>query len=273
MAGPASREAGGDCSPLVTGGHLTVTYEARGRRAHQALSDVSFELYPNEILGVVGESGAGKSTLGKIVAGFVTPTSGTLSVADQAGVLHQRSIRSGHGFRDIQMVFQESTMALNPRMRVVNAVMEALPNARSREEARERALSILMRVGLGPAYAKRRPAQLSGGERQRAAIARALAAEAAVLVCDEAVASLDVSIKAALLNLILSLRDESQLTLLFISHDISVMAYLADRLLVMNAGQIVESGPTRDVIDMPQHPYTRQLIAAVPSMERRTCSG
>jgi ABC-type glutathione transport system ATPase component len=272
MAEPASREASVDRSPLVTGSNLTVTYQEAGRPAHQALSDVSFELYPNEILGVVGESGAGKSTLGKIVAGFAAPTSGTLSVADQAGVLQQRTIRSGHGFRDIQMVFQESTMALNPRMRVVNSVMEAMRD-RPRAEARERALSILTRVGLGPSYAMRRPGQLSGGERQRVAVARALAAEATVLVCDEAVASLDVSIRAALLNLILSLRDESQLTLLFISHDISVMAYLADRLLVMSAGQIVEAGATRDVIDMPQHPYTRQLIAAVPSMERRTCAG
>jgi len=246
---------------------LSVVYRPPGRPAFKAVTDVSFELGAQEILGVLGESGAGKSTLGKVVAGFIPPATGELRVADGNGALQPRRVSAGHGFRDIQMVFQESATALDPRLRVWRAVSEGV-SARGKAERSDLAVEFLGRVGLGPAYARRRPSELSGGERQRVAIARALAAEPTVIVCDEAVSSLDVSIRAVLLNILAGLRDEQGISLLFISHDVSVVGHLADRILVMYKGAIVESGPTRQVIESPAHSYTRQLISAVPTLER-----
>lgn len=246
---------------------LSVVYRPHGRPPFKAVTDVSFELGAQEILGVLGESGAGKSTVGKVVAGFIPPTEGQLRVADTSGELQPRRIRPGHGFRDIQMIFQESATALDPRLHVWRAVSEGI-TARRKADRNELAVQFLGRVGLSPAYARRRPSELSGGERQRVAIARALAAEPAVIVCDEAVSSLDVSIRAVLLNILSDLRDEQGISLLFISHDISVISHLADRILVMYKGDIVESGPTPQVIESPSHPYTRQLISAVPTLER-----
>lgn len=246
---------------------LSVVYRPHGRPPFKAVTDVSFELGAQEILGVLGESGAGKSTVGKVVAGFIPPTEGQLRVADTSGELQPRRIRPGHGFRDIQMIFQESATALDPRLHVWRAVSEGI-TARRKADRNELAVQFLGRVGLSPAYARRRPSELSGGERQRVAIARALAAEPAVIVCDEAVSSLDVSIRAVLLNILSDLRDEQGISLLFISHDISVISHLADRILVMYKGDIVESGPTPHVIESPSHPYTRQLISAVPTLER-----
>lgn len=265
--GPGQPGSGPAGPAVIAAGGLSVVYDLPGRPAFKAVSDVSFELGTREILGVLGESGAGKSTLGKVVAGFVAPTDGEIRVADARGDLQPRTVRAGHGFRDIQMVFQESATALDPRMRVWRTVSEGV-SAGSKADRSALATEFLGRVGLGPAYGQRRPAELSGGERQRVAIARALAAEPAVIVCDEAVSSLDVSIRAVLLNILAALRDEQGISLLFISHDVSVLSHLADRILVMYNGEVVESGPTRQVIESPTHPYTRRLISAVPTLER-----
>jgi peptide/nickel transport system ATP-binding protein len=283
MAGPAP-----SASPAAAGKDvilriedLVVDFPAARRPPVRAVDHVSLEMRRAEILGIVGESGSGKSTMARVVAGFLEPTGGTVFLPGRDGGLAPRSGRRGH--RDVQMVFQQSAVSMNPRSPVWKVIGEAYsPNrwmSRSRPlagagrdagagtlEAAVRAE--LRRVGLPDSYSAKRAAELSGGEKQRVAIARALAPRPLIIVCDEPVSSLDVSIRAVILNLFERLRDELGLALFFISHDISVMAHLADRVLVMHDGQAVESGPAREVIDNPQHDYTRRLIAAVPTFER-----
>lgn len=250
----------------------------RGRgKALRAVDHVSFDLHAGEVLGVVGESGSGKSTLGRVVAGFQRPTSG--QVAYPAGdTVAPRRVRQGRGHRDIQMIFQESAMALNPRLPVWRVVAEArepdlttfaAPRRAKVAAVRSTVAGDLERAGLSARlFAGKRASELSGGEKQRVAIARALAASPAVMVCDESVAALDVSIRATVLNLFHRLSKESGIALIFITHDISVVSHLADRVAVMYQGRIVEHGATRDVITQPQDDYTKRLIAAVPALER-----
>lgn len=248
---------------------LVVDYSMVNRRKLRAVDHVSFSLLRGEILGVVGESGSGKSTLGRAVAGFLRPTSGRILVSSVDGVPEARASVRGH--RDVQMIFQESAAALNPRLPVWKVIGEAFaPNKviYRNHGLRERARARLRQVGLPDSFADKRATELSGGEKQRVAVARALSAEPIIMVCDEAVSALDVSVRAMILNLLRRLRDETETSLLFISHDISVVGHLADRILVMHGGSAVEIGPTRDVIDAPQDDYTRGLIAAVPRLER-----
>jgi peptide/nickel transport system ATP-binding protein len=266
---------------------LVVDFPGARRGPVRAVDHVSLEMRAGEILGIVGESGSGKSTMARVVAGFLKPTSGTVSLPGPGGTLRPRSAE--RGYRDVQMVFQQSAVSMNPRQPVWKVIGEAYsPNgwlSKGRAPATGRApvssgegsaattleaavKSELRRVGLPESYSARRSVELSGGEKQRVVIARALAARPVFIVCDEPVSSLDVSVRAVILNLFERLRDELGMALFFISHDISVVAHLADRVVVMHDGKAVESGLAREVIDNPQDDYTRRLIAAVPSLER-----
>ncbi len=231
-----------------------------------AVDDVSFELRANEFVGIVGESGSGKSTLARLLMGLEQPTSGRIWIdgrplAPADAESHRLRIAA------LQMVFQDPQSALNPRRRVASIVTQAM-EAGSRRAAwpqrLERARSLLGDIGMPEDSALRYPAQLSGGQRQRVNIARALCAVPRVLVADEIVSGLDVSVRAQLLNLLLRLKGERDIALLFISHDLTVVRYLCERVLVMYRGGIVEAGATRDVFERPRHEYTRRLLAAVP---------
>jgi peptide/nickel transport system ATP-binding protein len=231
-----------------------------------AVKDVSFALANNEFVGIVGESGSGKSTLARLVVGLDDPSEGRISLAGRdvtKSTAATRAFRREH----VQMVFQDPQSALNPRRRVASIVTQALEaskGAMSADEKLERARALLAEIGLPPEAAMRFPSQLSGGQKQRVNIARALCAAPEILVADEIVSGLDVSVQAQLLDLLLKLRDQRSFSMLFISHDLSVVRYLCDRVLVMYRGEVVESGLTEEVFANPQHAYTRTLLAAVP---------
>ena len=232
----------------------------------RAVRNVSFALHENEFIGIVGESGSGKSTLARLVVGLDQATEGRMTLAGRdvtANRPEDKVLRRGL----IQMVFQDPQSALNPRRRVASIVTQAIEAAGNREsgpERLERARELLSEIGLAPETALRFPSQLSGGQKQRVNIARALCAVPRVLVADEIVSGLDVSVQAQLLDLLLRLRQERGFAMLFISHDLSVVRYLCDRVLVMYRGEVVESGATEEVFASPQHPYTRTLLASVP---------
>lgn len=249
----------------------------RGSSHFRAVDGVSFEMKAGEIIGVVGESGSGKSTLGRVVAGFQRATSGQVLLPDPAGGLAARE--TSHGFRDVQMIFQESAAALDPRASVRRTLREAYdPNPsllRGRGDENSKRIeaeidAALDSVGLSQPIGFKRASDLSGGEKQRVAIARALATAPTLIVCDEVVAALDVAVRAVTLNLLTRLRRETGVALLFISHDMSVVGHIADRILVMHNGQIVESGTVTDVLDDAQEPYTQRLVESVPTLELET---
>lgn len=251
---------------LLSVSGLDVDYRTRGTRL-RAVSGVTFGLGTAEILGIVGESGSGKSTLGMVVAGFLAASNGSLTF-DGTTISDWRR-HSGSGRKGVQMIFQDSATALNPRKSVVFSVAEAVSaGAAVRSEHRDHAVEYLERVGLGPEFAHRKPRELSGGQRQRVAIARALAARPRVLVCDESVSALDVSARAKILNLLVRIRREEGIAMVFISHDLAVVSQLVDRVLVMRKGEVCEQGPTDQVIHRPENPYTQRLLAAIPRLER-----
>jgi len=231
-----------------------------------ALRGVSFDVAPGERFGIVGESGCGKSTLLRIIAGLDRATSGTVCVegTDITG-LRDRQLRFLRA--RVQLVFQDPMSSLDPRMRVRDIVAEPLV-AQGKPADRQRVAALLEAVGLRADAADRYPHQFSGGQRQRISIARALAPQPQILIADEPVSALDVSVRAQVLNLIADLVDEFALTLVFVSHDLSVVGHVCDRVAVMNAGQIVEIGDTAKVYADPQHSYTRTLVAAIPTLRR-----
>ena len=228
-----------------------------------AVEGVSLDIAQGETLGLVGESGCGKSTLGRVAAGILEASMGSASVAGEAVMSggRKRSTR-------IQMVFQDPFASLNPRMRVGDTIAEGPLAHRlvTKAESPGDVARWLAAVGLDAAAAQRFPHQFSGGQRQRVAIARALAMRPDALVCDEPVASLDVSIQAQIINLFLKLRRELNLTMLFISHDLSVVRHVSDRVAIMYLGRIVESGPTEAIFAAPRHPYTRALLDSAPRL-------
>ncbi|MBP2300743.1 dipeptide ABC transporter ATP-binding protein [Azospirillum picis] len=261
-------------APLVEVEHLRKIYGASTsilpwlRRAGTvAVDDVSFTIDRGEVLGVVGESGSGKSTIGRALLALTEPSAGTV-LFDGADFPQQ--VRRGDQTlrRRAQLVFQNSAASLNPRKTVGQAMERPLVLAGrgDAEERRRTVAGLLTRVGLPAAYADRYPHELSGGERQRVNIARALATDPEFVVCDEAVSALDVSVQANILNLLAGLRDEMGLSYLFITHDIAVVAHIADRVLVVYGGTICEEGPVGRVLRPPYHPYTEALLSAVPRL-------
>ena len=229
----------------------------RAPRTVTAVRDVSFELFRGETLGVVGESGSGKTTLVRLMLGLERPDSGQ-------AVYRGASLR-----REVQVVFQDPASALDPRMRVGDIILEPLRVMRLPGDRAARLAELLSAVGLAPRAARRYPHEFSGGQRQRIAIARALAPRPRVLLADEPVSALDVSVRAQILNLLEDLRVGYDLTLVLVSHDLSVVRHLSDRVLVMRGGEIVERGETRAIFRSPQHPYTRMLLESIPTLRKR----
>jgi peptide/nickel transport system ATP-binding protein len=235
--------------------------------ALQALSDVSFTLQPGKSLGVVGESGSGKSTLARLVMALDTPTEG--QVVFKGVDVHQthgqalRQLRSG-----FQMVFQDPYGSLDPRQKVLAIVTEPIKTlvepADGRTELRDRAAQALSEVGLRNADLDKYPHEFSGGQRQRIAIARALITRPALIVADEPVSALDVSVQAQVLNLMMDLQDRYGLSYLFVSHDLAVVNLMCDDVLVLQSGRVVEQGPASQIFQQAEHPYTRKLLAAIP---------
>jgi oligopeptide/dipeptide ABC transporter ATP-binding protein len=233
------------------------------RRAVQAVTGVSLAIPRGETLGLVGESGCGKSTLGRIAAGILAPDRGAVLIEGAPVLENGQKVTTR-----IQTVFQDPFASLDPRMKIGEIISEG-PIAHglvARGGARDYVGGWLARVGLDPAFADRYPHQFSGGQRQRVAIARALAMQPDVLICDEPVASLDVSIQAQIINLFLELRRDLDITCLFISHDLSVVRHICDRVAIMYLGEIVELGPTEAVYAVPAHPYTEALLDSVPKL-------
>jgi peptide/nickel transport system ATP-binding protein len=227
---------------------------------------VSFDVAPGERFGIVGESGCGKSTLLRILAGLDRPTSGRVLVdGTDISRLPERRLRFLR--QRLQLVFQDPMSSLDPRMRVRDIVAEPLM-AQGIPARRERVAQLLEAVGLPADAADRYPHQFSGGQRQRISIARALAPSPGILVADEPVSALDVSVRAQVLNVVMDLVEELSLTLVFVSHDLSVVRRVCDRVAVMHDGQVVETGTTDDVYDNPRHPYTQRLVAAVPTLAK-----
>jgi peptide/nickel transport system ATP-binding protein len=236
--------------------------------ALRAVDAVSLAVYPGEVVGLVGESGCGKSTVARLACGLLDASAGRIEVGGQT-LLRSDADRRRRA-RWVQMVFQDPMSSLNPRRTVADAVLDApraLGLVRRADEADFLATS-LKAVGLDADLARRHPHQLSGGQRQRVGIARALALSPQLIVCDEAVAALDVSIQAQVLNLFAELRAARGLAYLFISHDLGVVRYLADRVVVMYLGRVVEQGPAEAIFGAPQHPYTQALVVETDRIER-----
>lgn len=233
-----------------------------------AVRDVSLTLAEGETLGIVGESGCGKSTLSRMLVGTLAPTSGRLRIAgSDIGTLDEEGRREV--MRDVQMVFQSPYTSLNPRMRIGDIVREPLdihdPNL-SKDERNARVLDILVQVGLNPSHVARFPHELSGGQQQRIGIARALVRKVRIVVCDEPVSALDVSVQAQVINLLRDLQRSLKVSYIFVSHDLAVVANIAHNIAVMYMGRVVEYGSAQDVLRRPRHPYTQALVdsSAVP---------
>jgi peptide/nickel transport system ATP-binding protein len=241
-------------------------------RAIKAVDNVSFDLYPGEILGLVGESGCGKSTLSRTILQLIRPTSGTVEFQGRnLAQLDRESLRIAR--RQIQMVFQDPHACLNPLMTVGQSIADPLfiHKLATPTEARGQVMQMLERVGLIPTeeYYNRYPADLSGGQQQRVAIARALITRPSLLICDEPVSMLDASVQTQVLDLMLELKEEFNLTYLFITHDLWLARFLCDRIAVMNSGQMVEIGRTHELFTNPQHPYTKTLLQAAPLLAKQ----
>lgn len=258
-------------APILQLEHITKTFMVKKglfaqKNALKAVSDVSLTLHKGEVLGLVGESGSGKSTLGRIAAGLLQ--------ADSGKVLMHGSPVTGPGQFPIQMIFQDSSSALNPRRSIGWSIREPLDveaGAKPLEERRQEVEKMLDLVGLAPEHAERFPHEFSGGQRQRIVAARALIKKPEVVICDEPVSSLDTSVQAQVLNLLMDLQDRFRLAYLFISHDLGVVGHISDRVAVMYLGRIVELAPVTGLFKNPAHPYTKALLSAQPGASVEKC--
>ncbi|RMF24697.1 MAG: ABC transporter ATP-binding protein, partial [Cyanobacteria bacterium J083] len=260
--------------PLIKIRNLSVGFPQKGvfgrtQRYFKAVDNVSFEVYPGETLGLVGESGCGKSTLAKTILRLINPLKGEIIFREEnlaqtkISAARLRSLR-----REMQIVFQNPYNSLNPRMTVGKAIAEPMVIHKmggNRKKRADRVAYLLERVGLEPAWMNRYPHEFSGGQRQRICIARALALNPQFIICDESVSALDVSVQAQVLNLLKELQTEFGLTYIFISHDLSVVKFMSDRIIVMNRGKIEEIGAAEAIYQQPQAAYTKQLIASIPT--------
>ncbi len=239
---------------------------AKQKEVIKAVNKVSFDVYPGETLGLVGESGCGKSTLGRSILRLIEPTSGGVNFEDtDLRKLNKRDMRNMR--RDIQIIFQDPYSSLNPRLTVGDSLMEPLQVHQlydNNTKRKKHVLELLEKVNLPPEYYNRYPHEFSGGQRQRIVIARALALKPKFIICDESVSALDVSVQAQVLNLIRELQQEYNLTYIFISHDLSVIKHISDRVMVMNKGEIIETGDPDDIYYHPKEDYTKRLIASIP---------
>jgi peptide/nickel transport system ATP-binding protein len=266
-----ARDRGGAAQPMLIAQDLQRHFRVKGAgkgAVVRAVDGVSFTLFKGETLGVVGESGCGKSTLARLLLHLVEPDSGDL-VFDGDAVGKPRGISIADLRRQVQMVFQDSYSSLNPRMPVQDSVaFGPMVNGKSKAESRRVAQDILVKVGLRPdLFGPRYPHELSGGQKQRVNIARALAVGPRMVILDEAVSALDKSVEAQVLNLLRRLKQTLNLTYLFISHDLNVVRYISDRVLVMYLGQVVELGPSGSVFARARHPYTQALLGSRLSMD------
>ena len=264
--------------PLIDVRNLTKHFPVkRGIFQHgglvvKAVDDISFSLKKGETLGIVGESGCGKSTTARLLMHLIELDSGNILLDGQA-VGGKEGLAVNELRRQVQMVFQDSYSSLNPRLPIQDTIaFGPTVHGISQQEARQRALSLLESVGLQPdQFGRRYPHELSGGQRQRINVARALALQPRVIILDEAVSALDKSVEAQVLNLLVDLKTEFDLTYIFISHDLNVVQYMSDRVLVMYLGKVVELGTVAEIYDNPRHPYTKLLLETLPdiSMDRR----
>ena len=237
----------------------------------KAVNDVTFEIYKGETLGIAGESGCGKSTLLRTVLRLIEPTAGTITY-DGTDITHMKKRELRKIRQHMQIVFQDPYSALDSRMKVGKIIEEPLIINKlypDKEARAARVTELMEQVGLDPSYVDRYPHEFSGGQRQRIVIARALATNPQLLVCDEAVSALDVSVRAQVLNLLADLQEELNLTYLFVSHDLSVIEHICDRVAIMYLGKVVEIGTKDDIFNNPQHHYTKALLSAIPKVGQR----
>ena len=253
--------------PLLKVENLKQHFPVSRRYTVKAVNGVSFEIYPGETYGLVGESGSGKTTIGRSIIRLYDPTDGTITFEGKtiSGSLDKdtRSMLR----KDMQMIFQDPMSSLNPRKKVGDIIGEGLDIHRrfsSREERTEAISEMLKKVGLSPAHAERYPHQFSGGQRQRVGIARALIMNPKLIIADECISALDVSIQAQVVNLMKDIQDDTKCAYLFIAHDLSMVKYISDRIGVLHLGYMVETGTTEEIFSNPIHPYTKSLLSAVP---------
>jgi peptide/nickel transport system ATP-binding protein len=235
-----------------------------------AVTDVDIEVNQGEVVGLVGESGCGKSTLGRLLTGILSPSDGEIFWKGRS--VHSLSKAEKVEMRlAVQMIFQDPMSSLNPRKKVLDLIGEAplVHGLTKRGELEDYVVEIMEKVGLDPSYRDRYPHQFSGGQRQRIGIARALAVKPELIVCDESVAALDVSIQAQILNLFMELKQDFGLTYLFVSHDLGVVQHISDRVVIMYLGRVMESAPAGEFMEQPNHPYTQALLRELPSVSQR----
>lgn len=260
-------------TPLLEVGGLKQYFKINNSFTVRAVDDVTFDIYPGETYGLVGESGSGKSTIGRSVIRLYNPTTGSIKFdgMDISGKLDRRTDEALR--TEMQMIFQDPMACLNPRKKVEDIIAQGLDIhhvCKSHQERADRVADILLKVGLSPEHAERYPHQFSGGQRQRVGIARALVMNPKLIIADECISALDVSIQAQVVNLMKDIQNETGTAYLFIAHDLSMVKYISERIGVLHMGHLVETGTTEEIFARPIHPYTKSLLSAIPVPNPRT---